>query len=65
MPNWMECEVQIIGPTDEIARFRTAHIGNDQDGELQLDFDSIIPMRPEERGPLEMPSQQVRPYFNR
>ena len=36
MPNWMECEVEIIGPTDEIARFRTARIGNDQDGELQL-----------------------------
>ena len=58
MPNWMECEVQIIGPTDEIARFRTAHIGNDQNGELQLDFDSIIPMPPEGRGRLEMPSQQ-------
>ena len=49
MPNLMECEVQIIGPTDEIARFRTAHIGNDQNGKLQLDFDSIIPMPPELR----------------
>jgi hypothetical protein len=36
MPNWMECGVKIIGPTDEIARFRNARIGNDQDGELQL-----------------------------
>ena len=56
MPNWMECEVRIIGPIDEIARFRTAHIGNDQNGELQLDFDSIIAMH--RGGPLEMPSQQ-------
>ena len=47
MPNWMECEVRIIGPTDEIARFRTAHIGNDQNGDLRLDFDSIVPMPPE------------------
>ena len=56
MPNWMECEVQIIGPTDEIARFRTAHIGNDQNGELQLDFDSIIPMPPELRDTNATPS---------
>ena len=47
MPNWMKCDVKITGPTDEIARFRTAHIGYDQDGDLQLDFDSIIPMPPE------------------
>ena len=40
---------EIIGPTDEITRFRTAHIRNDQNGELQLDFDSIIPMPPELR----------------
>ena len=50
MPNWMECEVRIIGPTDEIARFGIAHIGNDQDGEL------IISMPLEGRGRLEMPS---------
>jgi hypothetical protein len=56
MPNWMECEVQIIGPADEIARFRTAHIGNDQNGELQLDFDSIIPMPPELRDTKATPS---------
>jgi hypothetical protein len=45
----MECEVRIIGPTDEIARFRTAHIGNDQNGDLRLDFDSIVPMPSELR----------------
>ena len=56
MPNWMECEVQIIGPADEIARFRTAHIGNYQDGELQLDFDSIIPIPPELRDTNATPS---------
>ncbi len=56
MPNWMECEVRIIGPTDEITRFRTAHIGNDQNGELQLDFDSIIPMPPELRDTNATPS---------
>jgi hypothetical protein len=44
MPNWMVCDVRIIGPTDEITRLRTAHTGNDRDGGLQLDFDSIIPM---------------------
>ena len=55
MPNWMECEVRIIGPIDEIARFRTAHIGNDQNGELQLDFDSIIPM------PLELRDTNAAP----
>ena len=59
MPNWMECEVKIIGPTDEIARFRNARIGNDQDGELQLDFDRIIPMPPRDA------ESTRRPYFNR
>jgi hypothetical protein len=38
-----------VGIDDEIARFRTAHIGKYQDGELQLDFNSIIPMPPELR----------------
>ena len=56
MPNWMECAVQIIGPTDEIARFRTAHIGNDRNDELQLDFDSIITMPPELRDTNATPS---------
>ena len=46
MPNWMECEARIIGPTDEIARLRTAHIGNDQNCELQLDFIALSRCRP-------------------
>ena len=32
MPNWMESEVQITGPVDEIARFRVAHIRKDEHG---------------------------------
>jgi hypothetical protein len=56
MPNWMECKVRIIGPTDEVARFRTSHIGNDQNGELRLDFDRIIPMPPELRDTNARPS---------
>ena len=58
MPNWMECDVRIIGPIDEIARFRTAHIGNGQNGGLQLDFDSIIAMPPREA------ESTRRPYCN-
>ena len=47
MPNWMTSEVQITGPSDEIARFRSVHICSDEAGEDWLDFNSIIPMPPE------------------
>ena len=46
MPNWMESEVQITGPVDEIARFRAAHIRKDEDGDDELDFGTVIPMPP-------------------
>jgi hypothetical protein len=49
MPNWMECEVQITGPVEEIARFRAAHIRKDKDGDDQLEFETIIPMPSELR----------------
>ncbi|MDT7813477.1 MAG: hypothetical protein QOJ42_3393 [Acidobacteriaceae bacterium] len=47
MPNWMESEVQITGPVDEIARFRVTHIRQDEHGDEELDFETIIPMPPE------------------
>ena len=40
----MHIDVQIDRPTDEIRRFRAAHICKDNDGQDMLDFDSIIPM---------------------
>jgi hypothetical protein len=46
MPNWLYIEVHIDGPIDEIARFRAAHIRED-DGKVKLDFNSIIPKPPE------------------
>lgn len=49
MPNWLESEVQITGPVDEIARFRVAHIRKDEHGDDQLDFETIIAMPPELR----------------
>ena len=50
MPDWMECEVRITGPHDEVSRFRNTHIRKDEDGNDLLDFDTIIPMPPELKG---------------
>ena len=50
MPNWMECEVQITGPADEAARFRAAHITKDEDGQEQLNFETVVAMPPELNG---------------
>ena len=47
MSNWMESEVHIIGPADEIARFRATHIRKDENGQDELDFETIIPMPPQ------------------
>ena len=46
MPSWMYIEVHIDGPLDEIARFRAAHIREDNDSKDMLDY-SIIPIPPE------------------
>ena len=59
MPNWMENHVQITGPAEDIGRFCITHINNDEDGELQLDFNSIIPMPTE----LEESQSGLDPYI--
>src|ERR1019366_4372471 len=44
MPNYTENTCEVIGPTKDIETFKKTHILPDKDGNLEFQFNTIIPM---------------------
>jgi hypothetical protein len=44
MPNWCSLDCSINGPAEDIDKFKRTHFRKIEDGELGLDFNTVIPM---------------------